>query len=66
MANLLIGTLGDLGSAFDALGNDSIGDTLSTVQEVAGGLLNTAQSGATLSLVYLPAIRWLSCKGLRV
>lgn len=48
MANLLIGTLGDLGSAFDALGNDSIGDTLSTVQEVAGGLLNTAQSGATL------------------
>lgn len=48
MANLLIGTLGDLGSAFDALGNDSMGDTLSTVQEVAGGLLNTAQSGATL------------------
>lgn len=48
MANLLIGTLGDLGSAFDALGNDSIGDTLSTVQEVAGGLLNTAQGGATL------------------
>lgn len=48
MANLLIGTLGDLGSAFDALGNDNIGDTLSTVQEVAGGLLNTAQSGATL------------------
>lgn len=48
MANLLIGTLGGLGSAFDALGNDSIGDTLSTVQEVAGGLLNTAQSGATL------------------
>lgn len=48
MANLLIGTLGDLGSAFDALGNDSIGDTLSTVQEVAGGLLNTAQSGATV------------------
>ena len=48
MANLLIGTLGDLGSAFDALGNGSIGDTLSTVQEVAGGLLNTAQSGATL------------------
>lgn len=48
MANLLIGTLGDLGSAFDALGNDSTGDTLSTVQEVAGGLLNTAQSGATL------------------
>lgn len=48
MANLLIGTLGDLGSAFDALGNDSIGDTLSTVQEVAGGLLNTVQSGATL------------------
>ena len=48
MANLLIGTLGDLGSAFDALGNDSIGDTLSTVQEVTGGLLNTAQSGATL------------------
>jgi hypothetical protein len=48
MANLLIGTLGGLGSAFDALGNDSMGDTLSTVQEVAGGLLNTAQSGATL------------------
>lgn len=48
MANLLIGTLGDLGSAFDALGNDNIGDTLSTVQEVAGGSLNTAQSGATL------------------
>lgn len=48
MANLLIGTLGDLGSAFDALGNDSMGDTLSAVQEVAGGLLNTAQSGATL------------------
>ena len=48
MANLLIGTLGDLGSAFDALGNDSMGDTLSTVQEVAGGLLNTAQSGVTL------------------
>ena len=48
MANLLIGTLGDLGSAFDALGNDSMGDTLSTAQEVAGGLLNTAQSGATL------------------
>lgn len=48
MANLLIGTLGDLGSAFDALGNDSMGDTLSTVQEVAGGSLNTAQSGATL------------------
>lgn len=48
MANLLIGTLRDLGSAFDALGNDSMGDTLSTVQEVAGGLLNTAQSGATL------------------
>lgn len=48
MANLLIGTLGDLGSAFDALGNDSMGDTLSTVQEVAAGLLNTAQSGATL------------------
>lgn len=48
MANLLIGTLGDLGSAFDALGNDSMGDTLSTVQEVTGGLLNTAQSGATL------------------
>ena len=48
MANLLIGTLGDLGSAFDALGNDSMGETLSTVQEVAGGLLNTAQSGATL------------------
>lgn len=48
MANLLIGTLGDLGSAFDALGNDSMGDALSTVQEVAGGLLNTAQSGATL------------------
>lgn len=48
MANLLIGTLGDLGSVFDALGNDSMGDTLSTVQEVAGGLLNTAQSGATL------------------
>lgn len=48
MADLLIGTLGDLGSAFDALGNDSMGDTLSTVQEVAGGLLNTAQSGATL------------------
>lgn len=48
MANLLIGTLGDLGSAFDALGNDNIGDTLSTVQEVAGGALNTAQSGATL------------------
>lgn len=48
MANLLIGALGDLGSAFDALGNDSMGDTLSTVQEVAGGLLNTAQSGATL------------------
>lgn len=48
MANLFIGTLGDLGSAFDALGNDSMGDTLSTVQEVAGGLLNTAQSGATL------------------
>lgn len=48
MANLLIGTLGDLGSAFDALGNDNIGDTLSTVQEVAGGLLNTAQSGSTL------------------
>lgn len=48
MANLLIGTLGDLGSAFDALGNGSMGDTLSTVQEVAGGLLNTAQSGATL------------------
>lgn len=48
MANLLIGTLGDLGSAFDALGNDSIGDTLSTAQEVAGGLLNTAQGGATL------------------
>lgn len=48
MANLLIGTLGDLGSAFDALGNDSMGDTLSTVQEVAGGLLNTAQSGAAL------------------
>ncbi len=48
MANLLIGTLGDLGSAFDALGNDNTGDTLSTVQEVAGGLLNTAQSGATL------------------
>lgn len=48
MANLLIGTLGDLGSAFDALGNDSMGDTLSTVQEVAGGLLNTAQGGATL------------------
>lgn len=48
MANLLIGTLGDLGSAFDALGNDSMGDTLSTVQEVEGGLLNTAQSGATL------------------
>lgn len=48
MANLLIGTLGDLGLAFDALGNDSMGDTLSTVQEVAGGLLNTAQSGATL------------------
>lgn len=66
MANLLIGTLGDLGSAFDALGNDSMGDTLSAVQEVAGGLLNTAQSGATLSLVYLPAIRWLSCKGLQV
>lgn len=48
MANLLIGTLGDLGSAFDALGNDNIGDTLSTVQEVAGGVLKTAQSGATL------------------
>lgn len=48
MANLLIGTLGDLGSAFDALGNDSMGDTLSTAQEVAGGLLNTAQGGATL------------------
>ena len=48
MANLLIGTLGDLWSAFDALGNDSMGDTLSTVQEVAAGLLNTAQSGATL------------------
>lgn len=48
MASLLIGTLGDLGSAFDALGNDNIGDTLSTVQEVAGGSLNTAQSGATL------------------
>lgn len=48
MANLLIGTLGGLGSAFDALGNDSMGDTLSTVQEVAGGLLNTAKSGATL------------------
>lgn len=48
MANLLIGTLGGLGSAFDALGNDSMGDTLSAVQEVAGGLLNTAQSGATL------------------
>lgn len=48
MANLLIGTLGDLGSAFDALGNDNIGDTLSTVQEVAGGLLNTIQSGAIL------------------
>lgn len=48
MANLLIGTLGDLGSAFDALGNDNIGDTLSTVKEVAGGSLNTAQSGATL------------------
>lgn len=48
MANLLFGTLGGLGSAFDALGNDSMGDTLSTVQEVAGGLLNTAQSGATL------------------
>lgn len=48
MANLLIGTLGDLGSAFDALGNDRMGDTLSTVQEVTGELLNTAQSGATL------------------
>jgi hypothetical protein len=48
MANLFIGTLGDLGSAFDALGNGSMGDTLSTVQEVAGGLLNAAQSGATL------------------
>lgn len=48
MSDLLIGTLGNLSSMFDTLGNDSMADALSTIQSVGGGLLNIAQSGGTL------------------
>lgn len=48
MSDLLIGTLGNLSSMFDTLGDDSMADALSTIQSVGGGLLNIAQSGGTL------------------
>lgn len=48
MSDLLIGTLGNLSSMFDTLGNGSMADALSTIQSVGGGLLNIAQSGGTL------------------
>jgi len=60
MSDLLIGTLGNLSSMFDTLGNDSMADALSTIQSVGGGLLNIAQSGGNPFLPELPVeILWL-------
>lgn len=48
MADLLIETLGDLSSMFDALGNDSMSDTLAMLQEVGGGLIEAGKGAASL------------------
>ena len=48
MADLLIETLGDLSSMFDALGNDSMSDTLTMLQEVGGGLIEAGKGAASL------------------
>lgn len=48
MADALVGTLGDLSSMFDALGNDSMADTLDMLQGVGSGLINIGTGAASI------------------